>query len=566
MKSPSICEPDLFPTTDDAKSLGAFYTDAQVADFLVWWAVRSSQDAVLDPSFGGGVFLRASCKRLLHLGGQPADQVIGVEIDPAVHARITDKLVEEFSVKAPNLLLADFFSLDPAGACQVDAVVGNPPFIRYQRFGGEVRRLALARSAAQGVRLPELCSSWAPFLVHSAAMLRPGGRLAMVVPMEIAHARYAQPVLNYLLQAFGKATFLTFRKKLFPDLSEDTLLLLCEDKGGCSSQFLWRDLPHPGRLADIRDRGRLPLAATRRLDAGTVVGGAGRLIEYFIPRKARELYRELKGSFWTKRLGDLADIGIGYVTGANEFFHLDPQEVRRHGIPHRFLRPAVRRSRAFSGLRFTADDWRRAAENREASYLLYLSEDDSLPESVRQYLRQGEARGVPRAYKCRTRSPWFHVPHVYQPDAFLSYMSGMTPRLVTNTARVVASNSLHILRLYPPAPLNSDALAALWQTSLARLSVEIEGHPLGGGMLKVEPTEAEKVVLPWPQGVGEPWLTELAEQLDLSLRQQGSEVTQALADASILRQAMGLSQGDCDLLRAATDVLRNRRYSRSSSA
>src|SRR5262249_55502889 len=130
---------------------------------------------------------------------------------------------------------ADFFSLDPSPRIQV--VVGNPPFIRYQRFAGAARKLALERGAAQGVTLPQLCSSWAPFLVHSAALLQPGGRMAMVVPMEIAHARYARPVLEFLQRAFRSTTFLTFQKKLFPSLSEDTLLLLAEDRGARFERF-----------------------------------------------------------------------------------------------------------------------------------------------------------------------------------------------------------------------------------------------------------------------------------------------------------------------------------------
>ncbi len=36
----------------------------------------------------------------------------------------------------------------------------------------------------------------------------------------------------------------------------------------------------------------------------------------------------------------------------------------------------------------------------------------------------------------------------------------------------------------------------IWETSFVRLSCEIEGHPLGGGMLKLEPREAARVVLP----------------------------------------------------------------------
>ncbi len=55
------------------KALGAYYTDSQVADFLVWWAVRNVTDTVLDPSFGGGVFLRSACKRLRESHGQRGD-------------------------------------------------------------------------------------------------------------------------------------------------------------------------------------------------------------------------------------------------------------------------------------------------------------------------------------------------------------------------------------------------------------------------------------------------------------------------------------------------------------
>src|SRR5262249_39319433 len=130
----------------DTKALGAFYTDTQIADFLVWWAIRSAQDSVLDPSFGGGVFLPSPCKRLAWLGGRPADQVFGVEIDPLVHRQISDHLLDDFGVEKPNLLLSDFFDLDCQMIRQVDAIVGNPPFIRYQRFSGNIRKQALKRA------------------------------------------------------------------------------------------------------------------------------------------------------------------------------------------------------------------------------------------------------------------------------------------------------------------------------------------------------------------------------------------------------------------------------------
>lgn len=491
--------------------------------------------------------------------------MFGVEIDPNVHQPIRDKLALEFDLNRGHIRHADFFSVEPIDGERVDAVIGNPPFIRYQRFTGEARRLGLARSMAQGVRLPELCSSWAPFIVHCIAMLRPGGRLAMVLPMEVGHAKYARPVLEHIRRSFGAATFLTFRKKLFPELNEDTLLLLADEKGASCSKFLSHDLAHPRQLSAIQQRNEWTLADSQIIDAVEIASGHSRLIEHLIPPKARDLYRELKASIKVQRLGSLADVGIGYVTGANDFFHLDPAEACRLRIPQEFLKPAIRRGRALSGLRFTPEDWRRAVKAKEAGYLLHINKFSHVQKSLREYLDRGEAQGIGNGYKCRTRSPWYSVPHVYEPDAFLSYMSGLTPRLVANDARAFAPNSLHVLRLHASPEITSDVLAALWQSSLTRMSVEIEGHPLGGGMLKLEPTEAENVLVPCPNGSRTSDLMELAEELDHTVRDAGELAAQDRADKVILKRILGLTSTECELLSSAATTLRSRRGYRESN-
>src|SRR5947207_767749 len=86
-------------SVESTKALGAFYTDAQIADFLIWWAIRSDQDKVMDPSFGAGIFLESACKRLILLGGKPANQVYGVEIDPTVHPEVVKSISEKYGVK-----------------------------------------------------------------------------------------------------------------------------------------------------------------------------------------------------------------------------------------------------------------------------------------------------------------------------------------------------------------------------------------------------------------------------------------------------------------------------------
>ena len=104
-------------------------------------------------------------------------------------------LSREFGIVTPNLVVSDSFAVIPKRFAKVDVIVGNPPFIRYQKFSGESRKRALRRAAEEGVKLSELTSSWLPFLIHSVSFLRPGVRLAMVIPFEISHASYARPIL-----------------------------------------------------------------------------------------------------------------------------------------------------------------------------------------------------------------------------------------------------------------------------------------------------------------------------------------------------------------------------------
>lgn len=543
------------------KARGAYYTDERVARFLVEWAVRSRQDRVVDPSFGGGVFLEAACRRVAALGGDAAAQVFGVELDPHAHAATSARLRGDFGVPGDHLWRSDFFALDPSVLPQVGAVVGNPPFIRYHRFAGETRDRALACASRQGVRLSELSSSWAPFVVQSVGLLAEGGRMALVLPAELGHAAYARPVLAHLLASFGDVTLLLFRRKLFPHLSEDTLLLLAQDRGATCSSFRLR------QVDDIDELMRSPAGPGCADEDAVLVSltgvhrGSGRIVEYLIPAEARGLYRELSMLPVIRRLGDMADVNVGYVTGANDFFHLDTRGAHNWGIPDAFLARAVRRGRALQGLRFTAGDWSQAAETADAGWLLRIPPDGVLSEGVLRYIHDGERRGVPDAYKCRVRTPWYSVPHVHRADAFLTYMSGDAPRLVANEAGAVAPNTLHVVRARPGMGVTGQGLAGLWWTSLTRLSVEIEGHALGGGMLKIEPTEAERVLLPSPFAANGR-LAELAGELDGVVRAGRYDAAHDLADAVLLRDGQGLTESECALLRGAAQTLCRRRRSR----
>jgi adenine-specific DNA methylase len=539
--------------------MGAYYTDAGVARFLVRWALRSGLETIADPAFGGGVFLALASEQIRRLGRQASRQVFGVELDPGVYQQTASWLAKEGLVSLDRLIQGDFFDVDP-DSLRLDVVVGNPPFIRYQRFAGEKRAKALERAALQGVTLSAKAGSWAAFVVHAVALLNPGGRMGLVVPAELCHAEYAKPVLEFLARSFEQVTLISFRQKLFPHLSQDTLLLLAEGRGRGDKRrtIPYRDGQSPYTevqvaLLDLQSAAELeslPLSqlGARRLEI------KNRLPFYWIPQAARELYESLQKASVTFRLGQVARVGIGYVTGYNDFFHLSLAQVKQWNIPQAFLKPAVWRGGALEGLCFTKADWEKAVQKGKAGFLLHIPPKADLPPGVQAYLEHGQALGVPQAYKCRVRQLWYSVPQVRVPDGFLTYMSGQRPYLVANQARMVAPNSLHTIELY--GDISAKALAALWQTSLTQLSAELEGHAMGGGMLKLEPSEASRVVLARADHI--PKLLALADELDLLLKKGEVRKAQAVADQVILG-GLGLTEKEIAILSQASLYLSQRR-------
>jgi hypothetical protein len=73
-------------------------------------------------------------------------------------------------------------------------------------------------------------------------------------------------------------------------------------------------------------------------------------------------------------------------------------------------------------------------------------------------------------------------------------MSGNGSALIANAAGCACTNSVHAVQMKQGHSVSE--VQSLWSHPLTQLSAEIEGHPLGGGMLKIEPGEAARIVVP----------------------------------------------------------------------
>jgi adenine-specific DNA-methyltransferase len=550
---------DSVTTAVRQKELGAFYTPPAIAEKLATWALRSAHDKVLDPSFGGLAFLVASAKRLEELGQQQratGRQLFGIDLDPlALETAQTDN---QLTVARENLVLSDFFDVDPGQLPPVDALLGNPPYIRYQGFNGAAHR-AREHAAAAGVELTRLASSWAPFVVHGASFIAPGGRMGQVLPAELLHTQYATEVLEFLRRRFGHVALAVFEERVFPGALEEVVLLFADDYGAQALADV--QLISCQNVADL-DLGLVEATCAVKSPSSKPRAGRQKLLSQLLPRSTQDLVSRLSGHDAVRELGTVASVDIGVVTGANNFFVLPQSEADQ--IDASLLRPAVSKAAHVRGAELTKSD--HASLLASGAPGLMLVADRSSREvalnSARGHIRAGERSGVHERYKCRIRDPWWAlaIPKTGVPDLLLTYCSSQYPRMALNTAGALNTNTLHgvtVLSNVDPA-----AVAAVFFNSLTLLSAELVGRSYGGGVLKLEPTEAEALLLP-------PVSTELSSLLpavDRAIRTRDLSAALDLVDPIVLEGALGLDGDAIEELRQGRERLRSRRERRGKPA
>jgi adenine-specific DNA-methyltransferase len=545
-----VTAPGLDPLAS-RKARGAFFTPPEVARFIAEWAVRDRHDRVFEPSCGEAIFMLAAVDRLRGLGarGLLHRQMHGAELHPPSAVAAFDALIER-GVR-PSIAIGDFFDFDFDR--DYDAVVGNPPFVRYQDFTGEARTRARERALAAGVALTGLASSWAAFVVQSAELVGGDGRLGLVLPAELLSVNYAAPVRKYLMGRFGHVRLVMFTERVFPGVLEEVVLLLAEGEGPTNKI----EICHAQNLDGLSDLHGITWSPAAPNDKWTPA-----LIDHETFAGYAALVQ--RGDFVELESWGATDLGM--VTGNNRYFTLTADEVRRLRIPERdLMRISPPGSRHLRGLTFADGAWEDLRDSGSRVYLFLPDAKKPAPAS-RRYIEHGETDGVHKAYKCRVRKPWWRVPTVRPPDLFLTYMNHDTPRLVTNQASVSYLNSVHGVTLAPNyRTLGRKLLPVGTLNSATLLGAELVGRAYGGGLLKVEPKEADLLPVPSPAAL-EAASTELravAPQVARKLR--GGDLAEAvrMVDDVLLVRHLGVKRTEVRALRAARDTLFSRRATRA---
>jgi len=562
-RAPLRAKAGRFQNLTPDKLRGGYYTSDEIAAWVCEWAIHGVSERVLEPSCGNGAFLRAAASRLLDLGAKKpaiAKQLVGVEIidNEAEAARAAMRAI--VSTSAEKVVVnSDFFSWRKEHSSETfDAVVGNPPFIRYQTFPEPHRTLAMSLMADQGLTPNRLTNIWVPFVVAAAAALRPGGRLGLVLPAEILQVTYAGQLRSFLTDRFARLDIVACNELFFEKAEQEVVLLLAD---GCLAE---PSTINPCRVAMTETATvaelvkRRPKAVLAKAEPKEIRHDNEKWLKYFLNQREIEFMRTLRASDVATPLSTHAGVDVGVVTGRNEFFVLTSEQVADLGLAG-FTSPLVSRSIHLRGACVNKKDWKAMAEAGDKVHLLDLKNlpDAKLSASLKRYIRFGEEQEVHTGYKCSIRKPWYAVPSVWIPDGFLFRQIYDFPRVVLNGAGATSTDTIH---RFTAKSAPAERIIANTYSWLTAASAEIEGRSYGGGVLELEPTEAERLMMPTTLSGALP-----LEECDRLTR--AGKIGDILEESAriVLRGHMGLSKSETLILRDIWVKMRDRRLSRRKS-
>ena len=532
----------------DRKLRGGYYTPPDLARFLVKWISRRNPKTILEPSCGDGVFLGVLAEFDFRA------KTTAIEIEPGeadkARARVGDIDLSGVTVCNTDFLRWANHTLEKHE--KFDAVIGNPPFIRYQTLSADFQCHTEHIFDRLDCAFTRHTNAWVPFVLAGFEILKPGGRMAMVVPSEIIHITHARSLRDYLARKARRVVIVDPKELWFEDTLQGAVLLMAEKKMHSVQEFEGVGI-HPVRGRSFLSEDPEKIFQTSEPVSGEAI--AGKWTRALLSSGTRILLQGLENHGSIRRFVEMADVDVGIVTGANGFFLVDDKTVRQHGLED-WVYPAIGRSAQCPGVIYDEEQHRANRQAGKSVNFIWLRDEKIRNNNaVRNYIALGEEQGLHLRYKCRVRTPWYTVPSVYASEVGMTRCSHDAPRSFLNLQQAYTTDSAYRIRIHKGT---AEQFVFGFINGLTALCAEIEGRHYGGGVLETVPSEVERLLIP-DLSATKPDLAELdrivrAEKMADVLKQQ----------SGIVLGSIGINKDEQDELLSAWAALRDRRQRKDS--
>lgn len=535
------------------KLRGGYYTPQAIADFLCRWSIQENTNSVLEPSCGDGSFIESAILRFKDLGidGDMLNgKIKGIELSEEESLKAETR-AKSLGLDSNTIINSDFFHyVESDEARKYDVVIGNPPFIRYQNFPEEHRSLAIKMMQNLGLKPNKLTNIWVPFLVVSASLLNKNGRLAMVIPAELFQVKYAAETRIFLSKFFERITIVTFKKLVFQNIQQEVVLLLCEKRVDHGKGIRVIECENLEELKAI-DFTEINVSNVKPVDHSTE-----KWTKYFLDEDEINLLKRLKSDKRVMSYRDILDVNVGIVTGRNEFFMMEEDQVKEWNLKE-YTIPVASKSNQLKGITFSEEDFEQSSKAQKAVYLFLPPDEDfeQLPEVCQKYIRYGEERGFNTGYKTRIRKRWYITPSRWVPDAFALRQVNDYPKIIMNETGASSTDTIH--RVWFKDGINIRLATVSFLNSLTLAFSEVTGRSYGGGVMTFEPSEIGEIQIPVLDDVSLDF-----DKVDALIRKREIDKALDIIDETLLIKRHGFSREEVSRLRGIWKKLSQRRINR----
>lgn len=468
------------------RAKGQFWTPCWLAEVMAAWATAHRPQSLFDPAVGPGTFFAAA--RAVGFTGSFS----GFELDGEILREVNQLGLTKDSLA--DVKIADFISFPVTQ--QFEAIASNPPYIRHHRLSATQKRdLQLIAKEVLGFSLDGRVGLHVYFLLKCLHHLAPDGRLAFLLPADVCEGVSSTKVWSRLCAQFRLEAVLTFAPEAapFPCIDTNALLLLLS-RNEPNTTFTWIRVlqPQSAPILQLLLRSNDPKngkhddfiqSYTRSVDEGVITGFS------------RPIKRGDESGY---PLSLFANVVRGIATGSNEFFFLTHTQLRSFNLDEKFFRRAIGRTRDCPNSVLTKEDIERLDQEGRPTWLLNLGREnrEDLPATLSEYLLLGEVQKLPHRSLIKSRRPWYKMEQRTPPPILFAYLGRRDCRFILNEAGVVPLTGF--LCVYP-SDSSSEAVRKLWQAlnhPATLRNLEFVGKSYGGGAIKVEPRQLDKLLIP----------------------------------------------------------------------
>lgn len=492
---------------EERRKLGQFWTPYDISEFMVQWSARNEKCLFFDPALGSGIFMLSALSTLKKYGidaENAINNLYGIDISPICVLMSTTNILLRVKRAKPNFLIGDFLKLTKLNMpfnVAFDSIVCNPPYSRHHELDPEYKRnVAIKIEEMTGIKLSKLCSSFVYFFINAAQFLKPEGRMAFIIPYEAFEAFYSASLKKFIIEKLALKALILFDENgfAFPGVETAASVILVEGAEGDRSDVKFIKVtkwPGVQRLLEVVENKNLK---------GAFEWGHVNIVHYsrvgvnekwtiYANSEAPVIHSSL-----VVPLRELALVMRGIATGANEFFTLTDDEVRKWEIEHEFLKPVISRTRDVQKYILTREDLENLGKMGKKRWLFYCNLNQEALENTNafEYIKYGERVGYPERSLIKLRKRWYELERREAPKIIFTYLTRGNARFIYNAADALALNVF--LLIYPineilNDPIKLKALLAYLNSDIVKTQLRRVGRTYGGKTLKLEPRELDNL-------------------------------------------------------------------------